>query len=499
MGNNIYKLQNGTDIRGIAYKNNSKEINLTVKEVEKISQSFYIWLKNKLKKENLTIAVGCDSRITGKDFRDVFIDKLVDLGANVIDCNMATTPAMFMATVMDEYDCDGSVMITASHLPYYYNGIKFFTKDGGLEKEDIKDILDIYNIDKKLFAKNASGKVISKNLIEDYSKLLVNKIRQGANSSKDFNHPLKGLNIIVDAGNGAGGFFAQKVLWELGANVEGSQFLEPDGMFPNHIPNPENSDAMKSICDAVINNKSDLGIIFDTDVDRAGLVDRNGKPINKNSLIALISAIILEENSNTTIVTDSITSEGLAKFIKNSNGKHHRFKRGYKNVINEAIRLNSEGEECLLAIETSGHAALKENYFLDDGAYLVSKILIKVAQLSEEGKGIEELISNLEHPKEEIEVRIGIDMEDYREYASGILDNLKKYVNETSGWCEADENYEGIRVNCDKNSGDGWFLLRLSLHEPLLALNIESNSIGGVDKIYSNLKSYLDNYKLKNL
>lgn len=495
----IYELQNGTDIRGIAYENNNKKVNLTVNEVKRIAESFYLWLKNKKKKDIITISVGCDSRITGEDFRNTFIKTLKYLGSNVIDCKMATTPAMFMTTVMDNYNCDGAVMITASHLPYYYNGIKFFTNEGGLEKSDIKEILDISCVDKKLFGKSANGKITTKNLIDDYSKLLIDKIRKEINSSVNYNEPLKGLKIIVDAGNGAGGFYAEKVLYQLGADVTGSQFLIPDGMFPNHIPNPENKEAMESICSAVIKNKSDLGIIFDTDVDRAAIVDKNGKPINKNSLIALISSIILEENPNTYIVTDSITSDGLSKFINELNGKHHRFKRGYKNVINEAIRLNNEGKECHLAIETSGHAALKENYFLDDGAYLISKILIKVAKLYEQGKSIEELICNLEQAKEENEVRIVIEEKEYKEYANVLIENLKKYIEEVPHWSEVVNNYEGIRVNCGEENGDGWFLIRLSLHEPLLALNIESNSIGGCEKIYNNLKMFLKDYKLKGI
>ena len=138
-------------------------------------------------------------------------------------------------------------------------------------------------------------------------------------------NPLDGLKIIVDAGNGAGGFFADKVLKKLGADTSGSQYLNPDGNFPNHIPNPENEEAMQSICEAVKRNKADLGIIFDTDVDRSAVVDKNGNPINRNSLIALISAVILKEHPGSTIVTDSITSDGLTKFIeKNLKGKHHR-------------------------------------------------------------------------------------------------------------------------------------------------------------------------------
>ncbi|MEJ4021608.1 phosphomannomutase/phosphoglucomutase [Clostridioides difficile] len=497
----LYKLQNGTDIRGIAYENDSKEVNLTVEEVRKIAKAFHIWLKEKTKKDKVTVAIGTDSRITGSQFRSAVIETLTNDDCNVIDCEIATTPAMFMTTIMDGYNSDGSIMITASHLPYYYNGLKFFTESGGLEKTDIKEMLDIAvkndSVDYEEVSKK--GEIIVKNLIEDYSNLLIDKIRRGVNSSKNYEKPFSGLKILVDAGNGAGGFFAEKVLHILGADTTGSQFLNPDGMFPNHIPNPENKEAMESICKAVLDNKSDLGIIFDTDVDRAAIVGKNGKPINKNALIAVISSIVLEEHPKTAIVTDSITSEGLTKFINELQGRHHRFKRGYKNVINEAIRLNSEGEECHLAIETSGHAALKENYFLDDGAYLIAKILIKVAKLSLEGKTIEELIENLEEAQEEKEVRIGINKEDFRPYAEDILKDLDSYVKSIDGWSVAPNNFEGIRVNCDESNGDGWFLLRISLHEPLLALNIESNKIGGAEQIYSKLKLFLEKYDLKGL
>uniref|UniRef100_A0ACD6ARG0 Uncharacterized protein n=1 Tax=Avena sativa TaxID=4498 RepID=A0ACD6ARG0_AVESA len=131
-----------------------------------------------------------------------------------------------------------------------------------------------------------------------------------------------------------------KVLKPLGAVTSGSQFLEPDGLFPNHIPNPEDKAAMEAITQAVLNKNADLGIIFDTDVDRSAAVDSSGRELNRNRLIALMSAIVLEEHPGTTVVTDSVTSDGLTTFIeKKLGGKHHRFKRGYKNVIDEAIRL----------------------------------------------------------------------------------------------------------------------------------------------------------------
>ena len=199
----------------------------------------------------------------------------------------------------------------------------------------------------------------TRDLLEDYSRVLVDKIIKGVDSKINHDKPLAGMKIIVDAGNGAGGFFAEKVLARLGADTEGSQFLEPDGMFPNHIPNPENREAMKSISQATVNVGADLGIIFDTDVDRAAIVGPDGKSINKNALIALIASILLEEEAGATIVTDSVTSKGLAEFIEKRGGVHHRFKRGYKNVINESVRLNKEGISSPLAIETSGHAALR--------------------------------------------------------------------------------------------------------------------------------------------
>ena len=267
-------------------------------------------------------------------------------------------------------------------------------------------------------------------------------------------------------------------------------------MVPNHIPNPEDESAMEFIQKAVLSNKADLGIIFDTDVDRAAAVDYLGNSINRNNLIALISVIILEEHPGTTIVTDSITSDGLTEFIeKVLGGKHHRFKRGYKNVINEALRLNDEGEPCWLAIETSGHAALKENYFLDDGAYLMTKLLIKAAKmLHDEDKRLFNLTARLRVPAESKEFRLRILNADFKLYGNQIIKDISNFVKTIPGWHIVPKNFEGIRVSCDKNSGDGWFLLRLSLHDPVIPINVESDKQGGVLEIVQKLNMFLGNY-----
>ena len=410
------KLQNGTDIRGIAVENDSHEVNLTDEAVRAIAMGMLKWLEGCENNscDKFRIAVGMDSRISGPKIKSEIIRTFESCGVNVIDCNMATTPAMFMTTVMESYSCTAAVMITASHLPYFHNGMKIFTKRGGAEKADITEILKhASEVDPAVEMNEISGRTTEANLTEDYSRFLVYKIMKDTGMSK----PLEGLNIIVDAGNGAGGFFATKVLSSLGADYTGSQFLEPDGMFPNHAPNPEDSAAMKSLSEAVIRQGADLGIIFDTDVDRAAIVGDDGSEINRNSLIALISDIVLREHPGSVIVTDSVTSNGLSEFISSRGGVHHRFKRGYKNVINEAKRINAEGsEKSYLAIETSGHAALEENYFMDDGAYLIAKILTEVSRLNQEDRKIQSLIADLKQSAESMEYRIRITAGDFAEY-----------------------------------------------------------------------------------
>ena len=484
------KLQNGSDIRGVALEGiEGQHVNLTEQTCKDIGRGFALWLKNKTgKSENIRVAVGRDSRLSGPALCGWICEAMVNQGIDVTDFGMASTPAMFMATVTEGYLFDGTVMITASHLPFNRNGFKFFTAEGGLEKGDIKNILEFAGSDASTGMK--SGTLTQGAFMDAYANILADKIRAATGTEK----PLEGFRIVVDAGNGAGGFYADKVLKPLGANTDGSRFLDPDGSFPNHIPNPEDKTAMRSIMDAVAETKADLGIIFDTDVDRAGAVLSDGSELNRNRIIAMLSAILLREHPGTTIVTDSITSTGLAKFIEAKGGIHHRFKRGYRNVINESIRLNNAGQDSQLAIETSGHGALKENYFLDDGAYLVTKLLIELARGKKEGYNLESLIAQLEEPAESLEFRMNILVDDFKAYGQSVIDDLTAYAEKQAGWSLAPNNFEGVRVNLDEKHGNGWFLLRLSLHDPLLPLNIESNSIGGAKKIAQELAVFMEKY-----
>ena len=500
------RLRNGNDVRGIASEGvPGEEVDLTETAAEHISGAFCLWLKKRLHKNRVLAAVGHDSRISAAKLLSGVEKGVTGSGNDLLVTGLSSTPSMFMLLQDAEFFGgaenvpDGSIMLTASHLPFNRNGLKFFTKESGLEADDVKEILSLASeLSKSPKAENPAerrGTVRVQSYMDKYAADLVKKVRGACGSET----PLEGKKIIVDAGGGAGGFYAEKVLAPLGANTSGSQYLAPDGYFKGHIPNPENETAMRSICEAVKREKADFGIIFDTDVDRAGAVDSTGEEINRNRLIALISAILLSEKRGT-IVTDSVTSDGLAEFIAAHGGKHHRFKRGYKNVINEAIRLNNAGEYAPLAIETSGHAALKENYFLDDGAYLITRLLIALAQAAKQGKNLSDFIADLKMPAEAAELRFKFKPNtDFKTLGANLIEQLKEYAKTKPYITPAPDNYEGVRLNFDKAHGAGWLLVRMSLHEPILPTNAESEEIGGAKKIVSELYSFLQRFEFLDL
>ena len=489
---NLLYLKSGTDIRGTAIEKEGKDIDLTDTRLSTITASYVNFLKCKLGKDNLKITVGYDSRVSSERISRVVTRTLADLGVKVYDCGLSSTPSMFMSII--NFAVDSAVMITASHLPMEMNGLKFFTRQGGFSGNDIKEILS-YAEKNEYQLKSETQKAEKLDNMKKYCKDLCDMIKEGVNAP-NYDRPLENLKIVVDAGNGVGAFYAEKVLAVLGADISGSCYLEPDGRFPNHIPNPENKQTMQSICDAVKKANADLGVIFDTDCDRAACVDKNAQEINRNKLVALAAYIALKDNKGGIIVTDSVTSDGLAEFIeKDLGGVHHRFKRGYKNVIDEAMRLeNEENKSAPLAIETSGHAAFKENYYLDDGAYLITKIIIEAAKLNKEGKQIEDIISSLKTPVEEKEIRFTIKLDDFREYGLSVINDFKALCEKTEGITVSPVNYEGVRVNFNEASGDGWQLLRMSVHEPLLVLNCESNKEGGVNKMLTFFKAFIEKY-----
>lgn len=487
--NEIMKLQNGSDIRGVAVSGN-ETVTLHAESVNRIAAAYVAFLAERLGKKpnDLRIAVGHDSRISATMMKQAVLEGLISTEAAAFDCGLASTPAMFMSIVFPQTHMDGAIMITASHLPYNRNGLKFFTRQGGLEKAEIKDVLQRACTTEEQHKSISSVEKID--IIEIYAAHLCHKIRQGLGTAPD-SKPLTGMHIVVDAGNGAGGFFALKVLQVLGADTNGSQYLEPDGMFPNHIPNPENKEAMAAISNATVANHADLGLIFDTDVDRMSAVLPDGQAINRNALIAMMAAILAPDYPGSTIVTDSVTSDELTAFLQNElHLVHHRYMRGYKNVIDECIRLNNQGIVSPLAIETSGHGALSENYYLDDGAYLAVKLIIATARMKQQGKAVGELVVALKQPAESIEYRLKIEgADDVQTYGASVLKSFEERAAQ-AGISIASPNYEGVRLIFP----NGWALLRMSLHDPNMPLNIESKDKGGCARIAKQLITLLQGF-----
>lgn len=488
-----------------------------------IAAAFADWLlttpRHADNNSSLRISVGADPRLSSPMLITAFTAGLASRDVDVTQFGLCTTPAMFMSCILPEYTYDGAVMITASHLPVNRNGAKFFTPDGGLGKPDIAWILQraahiaheagwsispgidqpykdvAFVMEQALFAN--PGLVSNTSFIDRYAAHLRDIVIAGVDHPAHRETPLQGFKIVVNAGNGSGGFFAKKVLEPLGADISGSINLDPDGSFPAHPPNPEDKAAVTATQAAVLSSNADFGVMLDTDVDRSGIVDASGNVINRNRYIALMAAIALRENPGETIVTDSCTSNGLASFIASLGGRHLRYKKGYKNIIDKGVELNKNGVACPLMMETSGHGAMRENYFLDDGAYSALKIVVEAVRRRGEGNGdISSLLESLQEPVEAMEIRVKIKAEDIAAEGKKVTAGFHQWMTNggaggASHWKLEDENYEGWRVRVDEGDGkEGWVLVRPSLHDPDIVLNVESERAHGMRKILQHLLQF---------
>ncbi len=485
------ELRTGASVRGIATAlTENQSIALTEEVVANVAKAFCVWLISHTGKVKVSVAIGHDARLSSPALCEAAACGILSIGYDVVVTDLSTAPSM-LALLQDDawqaqYPCDGAIMITGGHLPAEYNGLKFFFGDNSLTSDAVESMLSL--ADSYRHAEPpVPGQRTETSYTDVYAESLVKTIR--AATQEEF--PLLNKKIVVDAGNGVGGFFADKVLIPLGADTAGSQYLEPDGNFPRHVPNPENDEIMASLSQAVLTEKADLGILFSADAERIGLVDRDGSAINRSRFIALISAITLAEKPGT-VVTDSITSDGLTKFIENRGGKHHRFIRGYQNVINEAIRLNDLDEYTPLAVETSGHAAMLENDFRNDGVYVLVRLLIAFVAATKNKQTLSDFITDLEQPEETLEVHIPVsETDDVVFNANRAVCEYAAYALRTPYATPADNNYEGCRVNYDEKHGNGWAMLRTSLHDNRLIALVESASEHGAIKMAKDLYYFL--------
>ncbi len=521
------RVQNGSDVRGIALElEPGEEVTLTPGMLFFIGRAFADMLAARAGApvETLRVSVGRDPRLSSPLLGAALVAGLAAAGAGVGSFGLATTPAMFMSCALPAHAYDGAVMVTASHLPPSRNGAKFFTAAGGLGKADIKELLaraaaaaaaagappaDRFGdaalvVDAALAA--PPGRVAHVEFLDDYAAHMRGVVEAavaaglaaaGAPPAPP-GAPLAGLKVVVNAGNGAGGFFADQILEKLGADVRGSVNLAPDGRFPAHPANPEDARAAAATRAAVAEAAADLGVMLDTDVDRSGLVDADGKDVNRNRYIALLAAIALRDAPGATIVTDSCTSNGLAAFIASLGGRHLRYKKGYKNIIDRGVALNAEGGDCPLMMETSGHGAWRENHFLDDGAYSALKVLAEAAVRRRAGLGpVTELIAGLAEPAEAEEARFRIRGADVAAGGAAAPAAFREWVLAGAGgkkeaWRLEEENHEGWRVRVAEGGGaEGWLLVRPSLHDPDVVVNVESEVPGGVAATLAHLLAWV--------
>uniref|UniRef100_A0A0E0A9P8 phosphoglucomutase (alpha-D-glucose-1,6-bisphosphate-dependent) n=1 Tax=Oryza glumipatula TaxID=40148 RepID=A0A0E0A9P8_9ORYZ len=519
-GDVIRRLQNGPDVRGVALEGeNGRAVDLTPLAVEVIAESFGEWLREELQQlesgrdgGEVRVSVGRDPRLSGARLGAALFAGLARAGCSVFDVGLATTPACFMSTKLPRFSYDASIMMTASHLPYTRNGLKFFMKRGGLTSGEVEGVCDRAArkyVARKMGLGGGRGMppvVMRVDLMSAYAQHLRNIIKE---------------RVIVNAGNGCGGFFTWDVLEKLGADTTGSLHLEPDGKFPHHMPNPEDTTAMSLTRGAVLDHGADLGVVFDTDVDRSGVVDATGAAINGDRLIALMSAIVLDEHPGTTVVTDARTSDGLTRFIQARGGHHCLYRVGYRNVIDKGVQLNADGVETHLMMETTGHGALKENNFLDDGAYMVVKIIIEMVRMRLVGLegSVGTLIMDLEEPAESKLMRMNIlgEAKYAKQRGTQAVETFRNHIQEgkLNGWvlddcgdcsvsqgCLVDTNDDPFDVDAymyrakffDEYKGElGWVHIRQSVHNPNIAINMQSSIPGGCKSM---AKDLLDRYLL---
>lgn len=479
------KLRSGTVIRGYTNEAEGHSVDLTPQVAEHLGYAFAVQLAKRYNTttDKLVVVVGHDSRDSSPVLHKAFMHGLTDADSDVLDCGECSSPALLHA--MRSEETHGAVMITASNHAWYENGFRISLQDGEFSEAEITQLL-----------LQAEKQIPPMRLVKpmDSTAGYEEKLRAAVECwmDTDVQYPLLGLHVIVDAGGGSGGFVSG-FLESLGCEVTGSMGLTPDAHKPVKTQAFDNSQALSVISEVVRENTADIGILMDADGDRAVIVDEKGRAINGNRLIALISAILLEKNPGATIVTDSVTSSGLQKFITEWGGIHYRFKRGYQNVIREAIRLNEEDIDCPLAIETSGHAAFRDNGFMDDGLYLAMRLLCEALLRKRDGETLGALIDDLSEPVENAEIRFQILTEECREATQAVVETVLSYTLKDSKWHLAKDNREGVRILFDLEGGveNAWFQIRQSVHDPVLVLYAESDVHGGVVQMLRQLYDIL--------
>jgi len=389
------------------------------------------------------IGVGRDARLSSEEIFSALTKGITDAGADVEDIGLCDTPAVYFSTAF--YGLDGSVMITASHNPPQYNGLKVSRR----EAIPVGFDTGLAELEKSLAqpdpAARAPGCVRSRDIRKDYVAHLAR-----------FRSDLKGLPVVIDCSNGMAGIFLRDVLAPTGGDFR-YMFAEPDGRFPNHAPNPLEEENLRALKEEVVRRRAALGICFDGDADRVMFVDETGRFVSPDLIIALLGEYYFRDHpqrlsGGSTVATYDVRSSRAVVEILKEMGADPRICKVGHSYAKKLLR-DTRG---IVGGELAGHYYFRENYFCDSGM-IAALIVLEV--LTRSGKPFSELMAGIRRYFFSGEINFTVPngpriLEKVRgDYTTGSLTDL-----------------DGIRVDFP----DWWFNLRVSNTEPLLRLVVEA-------------------------
>ncbi len=431
MNTNIFRQY---DIRGIADRD------LTDETIDLIGRAFVTYLVKIARAEPWTLVLGRDIRPSSARIHKALTKALVSSGASVIDIGIVTTPVCYFA--IGHLKRTGGIMITGSHNPSEYNGLKLVVGRSSIFGDEIQKLRAL--IEQKDFL-TGKGNQERSEIIPAYQAYLKQSFK--------FKRKLK---VVIDSGNGTAGLIAPKVIKDFGHEVI-ELFSEPDSRFPNHHPDPAVEENLKDLVKKVRETKADLGIAFDGDADRVGIVDERGSIIWGDKLLILFSRFILKERPGAKFVADVKCSNLFFQDVEKHGGKAIMWKTGHS-----FIKQKLWDEHAALAGEMSGHMFFNDRYFgFDDGLYAGIRVL---EILDQSGKKLSELLADI--PKTYATPEIRVDCPDEEKFQ--IVADVAQFFKSRYSTIDID----GVRIDF----GDGWGLVRASNTQPVLVTRFEAGT-----------------------
>ncbi len=417
------------DIRGVVDKDLTSDI------VRRLGQGFGTHMAQLGKKE---LVVGRDGRLSSGAFEETLIEGLLSTGCHIVDIGLCPTPVYYFSIF--HLDKDGGMMVTGSHNPPEFNGLKVSVGKSTIFGEEIQSLRRL--IEKGEFHAG-KGTLSMGEIIRPYQDYIKKNV-----------HIDKKLKVVIDAGNGTAGVLAGPLLRDLGCELE-ELYCDVDGRFPNHFPDPTISENLSVLIDRVKKTRADVGIGYDGDADRIGVVDDRGNIIWGDQLMILFSREILKGKKGATIVAEVKCSQNLFADIAKHGGKAMMWKTGHS-LIKEKMR----EEKAALGGEMSGHIFFADRYFGYDDAIYASCRLIEL--LSKTDKKLSRLLSDVPRTFSTPEIRV--DCPDDIKF--GVVEGVKEALRKDHPVIDVD----GVRVKFE----DGWGLVRASNTQPALVLRFEA-------------------------